>query len=161
MPPAHSQLTYAGRLDDAPKALGRGSRNVDRPGLYAYSLRSVPLPSRPPPSKGRPMPNELFSPLNIAALGVATAAVNVVTNTLHRLLNAPPKWTAFVAALVVSYLAVALKESAHWSEWVLGFFNACLLFCTAFGMNESAAALSSSERHVVAAKEFFGSWKRP
>lgn len=85
-------------------------------------------------------PEELFTPANIAAVSLATLAVNVATLTIQKLFRVEPKWTAIVAALVIAYLVVAMKTTPAWYEWVLAFFNACLLFCSALGLNELGAA---------------------
>jgi hypothetical protein len=105
-------------------------------------------------------PSELFTPVNIAALGVATAAVIAVTNTFKALFSFPPKRTAFVASLVIAYLTVAMKPMPPWYEWVLAFFNACLLFCSATGLNETAATQTGAPPGKGFGKgaPFFGSW---
>ncbi len=87
-----------------------------------------------------PSPNELFTAVNITGVGIATAAVNVVTNALYKLAKLPPKWTAFIASLVIAYIVAFLHTAPAWYDWVLAFFNACLLFCSALGINELGVA---------------------
>jgi hypothetical protein len=106
-----------------------------------------------------PLPNELFTSVNIASMGIATVAVNVVTNTLYKLVTAPKKWTAFLAALVIAIVAVSVSSNTQWYDWVLGFFNACLLFCSALGINELAVGGSGAGGSGFAATPtFFTSW---
>ncbi len=108
------------------------------------------------------IPNELFSPVNIVGLGVATAAVNAATNTARKLTKRlPPQWIAFAAALVIAYLTVLLKDRPHLVDWILAFFNACLLFCSAFGINEVAGAQGTGGQGFVHPQRFFASWRRP
>jgi prepilin signal peptidase PulO-like enzyme (type II secretory pathway) len=83
---------------------------------------------------------DFFTPTSIISTGVATLAVNVATNTLYKLLKLPATWTAFCAALIIAYVNVAMQDIPHWYDWVLGFFNACLLFCCALGVNEVGVA---------------------
>jgi hypothetical protein len=106
-----------------------------------------------------PLPDQLFTSVNIVGLGMATAAVNLAANTLYRLFNLPPKWTAFGAALIIAYIVVAITTSPKWYDWVLAFFNACLLYCSALGINEiSAAAFTPPGKGFAQAEGFFSSW---
>lgn len=89
-------------------------------------------------------PNTMFTSATIVSAGVATLAVTVVTTTLHKLAGLPPKWTAFATALVVAYVVVGMQTAPAWYDWVLAFFNACLLFCSATGVNEVGAATTTS-----------------
>jgi hypothetical protein len=108
-----------------------------------------------------PLPDQLFTPTNIASLGVATAAVNVVANALYKLAKWSPKWTAFVCSLAIAYLAVFMESAPQWYEWLLAFFNACLLFCSALGVNELGASAGSKPGQGFARGEsFFTSWIR-
>ena len=104
-------------------------------------------------------PDQLFTATNIASAGVATVAVNVVTNTFHKLLSAPPKWTAFLAALVLAYAVVGMQTAPQWFDWLLAFFNACLLFCSALGVNEiGVAATRGAGKGAIAVKPVISSW---
>jgi hypothetical protein len=105
--------------------------------------------------------DQLFTPLNIASTGVATMAVNVAANTFTKLLKWRPEWTAFGAALIIAYLIVAIETSPLWYEWILAFFNACLLFCSAFGLNEVGKQASTRPgKGFVEAESFFTQWFR-
>lgn len=101
----------------------------------------------------------LFNPTNIISVGVATLAVNVATNTLYAVFKLPPKATAFVASLVIAYVVVAMVKTPEWYEWVLAFFNACLLFCSALGLNElGAKAATLPGKGVGTPKPIVRSW---
>lgn len=103
--------------------------------------------------------NQLFTAVNIVSVGVATTAVNVATNTLYKLAKMPQKWTAFGAALLIAYIVVFMSSNRQWYDWVLAFFNACLLYCSALGMNQMASASSASSGQGFAKPDrFFKSW---
>jgi hypothetical protein len=71
----------------------------------------------------------------------ASAAVMVVTNTYRRLRGSDSPWVAFISALIISF--VGAYQANAWrglGEVLLIVLNACLLFCTALGINETAAA---------------------
>ncbi len=105
-------------------------------------------------------PDKLFTPENIVSVGVATLAVTVVTNTARKLVaKAKPTWVAFGASLVIAYVVVGIQTVSHWYDWVLAFFNACLLFCSALGINEVGAATGANDKKGFAAGDgFFKSW---
>lgn len=103
---------------------------------------------------------ELFTPINIVALAVATGAVNAVVNALRAVFGTPPKRTAFAASFVIAYLIVAMKPAPPWYEWVLAFFNACLIFCSATGLNEAVATQTAAPpgKGFFKGAPFFASW---
>ncbi len=111
------------------------------------------------PANVPPVIDQLFTSVNIVGVGIATAAVNVTTNALYRLVRLPQKWTAFAASLLIAYIVVSMSSNRPWYDWVLAFFNACLLFCSALGMNETgAAALSGPGKGFAKPEGFFKSW---
>lgn len=114
---------------------------------------------------------EFFTLTSIGSAAIASAAVNIVTNTLYRLVKVNQKWTAFITGLFIAYLAVALKPSPHWAEWILAFLNGCLLFLTAMGMNDFLEAhperrqrfmpdLQEEQQTLVEREPFFSSWHK-
>jgi hypothetical protein len=108
-----------------------------------------------------PEPDQLFTSVNIVSVGIATLAVNVVTNALYKLANLNQKWTAFITALVIAYLIVAISGNQHWYDWILAFFNACLLFCSALGLNETGVATFTPPGTGFAKPVgFFNSWMK-
>lgn len=106
-----------------------------------------------------PVVNELFTAANIAGVGIASGAVTVVTNALYKLAQLPQRWTGFVAALVIAYLVVFMRDPRPWYEWILAFFNSCLLYCSALGINQIGMAASPQPGKGFAATEgFFTEW---
>lgn len=113
------------------------------------------------PNNVAPITDQLFTATNIAGVGIATGAVTVAANALYKLGKLPEKWTAFVAAVVIDYVVVFMSSAPQWYDWVLAFFNACLLFCSALGVNEVGTAVSSQPGHGFATtKGFFSSCLR-
>jgi hypothetical protein len=103
--------------------------------------------------------DQLFTATNIAGVGIATGAVTVASNALYKLARWPQRWTAFIAALVIAYTVVIMSSSHAWHDWVLAFFNACLLYCSALGVNEVGVATSSQPGKGFASTEgFFTPW---
>ena len=106
--------------------------------------------------------DQFFTSTNIISVGVATVAVTSATNTLYALLKAPQKITAFATAMVIAYVAVAVGSQPQWYEWVLAFFNGCLLFCGATGMNElGAAAVAPPGKGMARREPILKSWFTP
>lgn len=102
---------------------------------------------------------ELFSATSILSVGAATAAVNVATRTLRKVFSWSETRIAFAAALVLAYLAVAIQGAPKWYDWILAFFNACLLFCSALGLNELGVnAQSRPGQGAATGRPFFTSW---
>ena len=88
------------------------------------------------------MPSPVNNLFDIKAIGTyagASLAVVMLTNTFRKLTGINAAWPAFVCSLVVSgigaYAADSLKD-------IIGVFvavlNACLLFCSALGIQETA-----------------------
>lgn len=108
-----------------------------------------------------PITDQLFTSVNVASVGIATAAVNVAANALYKISNKklPPQKTAFGAALLIAYIVVYKSSNPLWYDWVLAFFNACLLYCSALGMNEmGSVALSPSGKGFAKTEGFMKSW---
>ena len=104
-------------------------------------------------------PDQLFTGVNIASAGVAAAAVNVSANALYQFAKLPRERTAFVSALVIAYLVVAMQTAPHWFDWLLAFFNACLLFCSALGINQVGHRANRSRgKGFIESEPFFGPW---
>jgi len=54
-----------------------------------------------------------------------------------------------------------MQAAPHWYDWVLAFFNACLLFCSALGVNEVGVATTNTPGSGFAkAKPLFEPWLR-
>ena len=105
-----------------------------------------------------PVADQLFTRVNIVSVGIAGTAVNVVANTLYKLVKAPPKWTAFISALVIACIIVSLSSNQKWYDWALAFLNACLLYCSALGINVVGGKLTPGGQGSVRPDKFFKPW---
>jgi hypothetical protein len=105
------------------------------------------------------LPGQLFTAVNIGSVTIATSAIIVVTNTLYTLFRLQQKWTAFAMALIIAYLNVMFSDTPQWYDWVLAFVNACLLFCSALGLNEIVIKSGKAQtKEPVQEGRFFKSW---
>jgi len=102
---------------------------------------------------------QLFTAVNIGSVTIATSAIIVVTNTLYTLFRLSTKWTAFAMALIIAYLNVIFSSMPQWFDWILAFVNACLLFCSALGLNEIVVRSGKAQtKEPVQEGKFFRSW---
>jgi hypothetical protein len=102
---------------------------------------------------------QLFTAVNIGSVTIATSAIIVVTNTLYTLFRISMKWTAFVMALIIAYLNVIFSSMPQWYDWILAFVNACLLFCSALGLNEIVVSSKKvPEKDLTTLSGFFRTW---
>lgn len=84
---------------------------------------------------------EFFSWAGLGTLAGAVGAVVVVANTFRKLLNIDSLWVPLaVSALVVFAVAATQDQLNSLADYVIGFFNSCLLFCTALGLNDTVVA---------------------
>ena len=105
------------------------------------------------------LPGQLFTAVNIGSVTIATSAIIVVTNTLYTLFRLQQKWTAFAMALIIAYLNVMFSDTPQWYDWVLAFVNACLLFCSALGLNEIVIKSGKAQtKEPLQEGRFFKSW---
>jgi hypothetical protein len=62
---------------------------------------------------------------------------------------------------VVAYVVFAMRAAPHWYHWMLAFFSACLLFCSALGVNEVGVATTNTPGSGFGkAKPLFELWLR-
>ena len=103
-------------------------------------------------------------PSSILTYGGASLAVWVVSATFRRVSRREtilaPLVVAFLVGFVIAYSTGALKTGLG---WLVALVNCCILFSTATGMNESAAALAATPKAGLAAPEepkgrFLSSW---
>lgn len=101
------------------------------------------------------LPSDFFTLQSIITLGGASAAVLVVTNTVRKLLGWKSFWVGFVTSLlIVFYGAYASDALTSLGQVLISLINTCLLFCTAFGLNESAATfVGARQDHVQVASD--------
>jgi hypothetical protein len=92
--------------------------------------------------------DQFFTLSTLGTLAGSSAAALLIGNVASFLVPANQqakrtvgKWAAFVGALAVSFfLFVYGAADPDGSEWFVAFFNGILIFATAYGLNESAAA---------------------
>jgi hypothetical protein len=102
----------------------------------------------------------------------------MVTNTLGALLgrfgtDMARRWIAFVVALACAYGAAVYATTGHRHlhgyEWLLAFVNACLIWTSAFGVNQTLVhtkndphgmtlKAQSTEQKATTRENFFRSW---
>ena len=106
-----------------------------------------------------------------ASLGTVTGAalvVVIVSNALRKAWRIRKPWLPFVVSLIVAFAgAAAAKTLGAWADYLVTFFNACLLFCTATGMHETVVAGAKgddgdkAQLHLRKPVSFLSSWVRP
>lgn len=78
---------------------------------------------------------EFLNSASLQLIGGATLAVSVIANTLQVLLNRTSPWFAFLASVLIVVVIGLLAGSLGTATGVaIAFVNACLLFCTASGL---------------------------
>ena len=77
----------------------------------------------------------------------ASFAIVVVTNTLRTVFKLTTPLVPFAVSIAVGLgIAGLLAGRLHDAgDWVLAFFNSCLLFCTATGAHETALSAGESD----------------
>ena len=113
------------------------SRSVERP-MNVFSLVTKAWSQPAPPQPAQQL--NFFTWQSFGTLAVATTMVVMVANVMRTLLGWNSKWVPFGVSLAVTLLGLLVsKDPIGWREWVVAPFNACLLFCSATGMNETGA----------------------
>lgn len=110
---------------------------------------------------------QFFTPASIISLTAATAMVVVAAIALKKVAKLPPVITAFIFSQILALLNVLVNPNWTWVDWVLFFFNGCLLYCTALGLNETLVQTETKTRRKGANAlperqqgTFFESWVR-
>lgn len=87
---------------------------------------------------------------SILSIAGASAAVMYVTNVVIDMFKGwNAKYLAFFLCLVLSVLNVIQNANADYITWILSVVNACMLYCTSFGLNTSLAQTRGSSHGVV------------
>lgn len=85
---------------------------------------------------------EFFSWSSLGTVAGAAFAVVVVGNTARKLLKIDSPWIPFLVSLLIALFgAYEAGKLATAPDYVLAFFNSCLLFWASTGMNQSAVEL--------------------
>jgi hypothetical protein len=111
--------------------------------------------------------NDFFTWSTVGTLTGAVAAVVVVTTTARKLTNLDTLWIPFAVSVLISGgLSFAADELWSVSGIALALLNACLLFCTALGLNDTTiqevkrATDPSAQPHGARKVEWFQTWLR-
>jgi len=101
-----------------------------------------------------------LSEKSLLTLGGASMAVVAVSKTLRTLFKWDSPWPAFIVSVAVCFTgAYSLKVLNEPLDYLVNALNACLLFCTALGMNETAGARRQSLRaKSLGAEKSVGWW---
>jgi hypothetical protein len=87
--------------------------------------------------------------INETSIMSVTACVMVITYGVNAISDITekynPKHIGLILSMLVSLLNAVVVENATYLTWVLIPFNACMLYCMAFGLN---ASLSDSRTDV-------------
>ena len=79
---------------------------------------------------------------SLGTLAGAAVAVVVVANTVRKLTNWDSPWIPFiVSVLLVVGTTLPTGRLKEFTDWLLAGLNACLLFCTATGLNDQAVVV--------------------
>jgi len=111
------------------------------------------------------MQSEYFTWTSLGMLTTASGAVIVVTNTLRNALGLDRPWIPLVIALTLSFgFAWHGNQLNDLASALLAALNACLLFCTATGANETIVRNRESASSGIAKPQvrknvaWWGSW---
>ncbi|MGB8252387.1 MAG: hypothetical protein WCF08_04180 [Anaerolineaceae bacterium] len=103
--------------------------------------------------------NDLFTLESLLSLqGSAAAAIlvpNVLSSVIGEKFKPYKKVLAFILAMLLAYLVAALAAETGWLKWILAFFNGCLVYASAVGLNESVNATTPTKKGT---RKFFESW---
>jgi hypothetical protein len=78
------------------------------------------------------IPKEFFTAQSMLTLAGATGAVYAACNALQAAFNFNPRWLGFVFAEVIAGIGVYATGGSG-LDYVIGFFNGCLIFTSAAG----------------------------
>ncbi len=103
--------------------------------------------------------NDLFTIESLLSLQGSAAAAILVPNVFSSLIGEKfkpyKKILAFILAMVLAYIVAALAQETGWIKWILAFFNGCLVYASAVGVNESLNASTPTKQDT---RKFFESW---
>jgi hypothetical protein len=108
---------------------------------------------------------DFFTVDTLGTIAVASAAIIAVTNTLRRTLGLGGAIVPFIISLIITFgTAKMAHKLGDWPEWAIAFFNACLLYCTATGAQETViprpAGTTEEQSFGRRRRPWFSSWIR-
>jgi hypothetical protein len=88
---------------------------------------------------------EQINPDTLTTTAGGVFAVGIVSAALRSALKIVSPLLPFIVSLGVGILmAYLVAKLSTGLDWVMAFFNACLLYCGAMGLNETAAYLKET-----------------
>jgi hypothetical protein len=159
---AHHRLTN-GCVDLSKHLAQRKEIEYGLPGL----VRTMRLRNLCSGSNYQCLEKNFFTVDTFGTVAGSTGIIVVVTNTVRAAFSTRHALIPVIVSLLVGFAGAALANKLGiWPEWLLAFFNSCLLFCTATGAAETIAA--GTQGHLVGESElqsatpvrFFSSWFR-
>jgi hypothetical protein len=106
---------------------------------------------------------EWFSRASLVSIGGSSMAVTVTVNTIRSLVS--KKWNirttqrfVFMICLLIAGVSNGLQSPYDLLSWFLMPLNACLLFCTALGMNKLGDKATLHKHGAMGEPRFFESW---
>jgi hypothetical protein len=96
------------------------------------------------------LPKDFFTASMFGTLMGCVVVVWVVSNVLSGLFSIEPKFTGFFVSIVVAYVALFLSEKGEKVQYVIAFFNGCLIYATVVGGTSFTPYLNSQ---TVASEE--------
>ncbi len=79
------------------------------------------------------LPKDFFTTSMFGTLMGCVVVVWVVSNVISGVFGLEPKITGFVVSIVVAYVALSLSEEKAKVNYVIAFFNGCLIYATVVG----------------------------
>jgi uncharacterized membrane protein YfcA len=109
---------------------------------------------------------DFFTTNSITTFVGATAVISVLANTFRILTKSNNLVVLFAISLAVAFLGAYLGSTLSTAVgWILSFMNGCLLFCTAAGVQQTAAGVSDKSLGPGRVRKqsgkpvrFFSSW---
>ncbi len=98
--------------------------------------------------------DDFFTLASFATLTGSVVAVVVIVNSLRHALNWGPRWFGLALSILIAFVALHLTASVGdqsrtvglgWIKYLAVFVNGCLIYTSAFGIQNTVVAKPSSE----------------
>ena len=107
--------------------------------------------------------DDFFTLTSFATLTGSVVAVVVIINALRHSLNWGPRWFGLVVSIFIAFVAYYLTTSLGtesktaslgWVKYFTVFVNGCLIYTSAFGIQNTVVANSSTTKDDLSFQEF-------
>lgn len=101
--------------------------------------------------------DDFFTLTSFATLTGSVVAVVVIVNALRSAINWGPRWFGLLVSIGVAFIALAITSSMGegqetagmgWIKYFTTFVNGCLIYTSAFGIQNTVVAAQPSEKGV-------------